>query len=164
MKEFLKPKLVLILITLVFMAGAIAGPFLWDAITHSFAASASHHDLQVFEHLDLVKFVPVGTKTDTRGTYVVFYDPVFDAADVQRLGHDNGTCAHTSKTLQECEITFIFTEGEIAVQGPELLSGATSTLVIIGGTGSYSEAQGQVTTLQRKAPAGVEFEFIFHFA
>jgi Dirigent-like protein len=126
-------------------------------------STASGEVLRVFEHAIAVKFITVSTPNDPRGNYVVFFDPVFNTTDTHQIGRNSGTCVTTSKTVQECQITFIFPGGEIAVQGPELLSGAASTMVIVGGTGRYSGKKGSVTSSQIKKSTGLEYEFVFHF-
>jgi hypothetical protein len=160
MKRFLNPKLIFSLVTVVLLASVLTASLFLGSPSH---AHASNGDLHVFDHATAVKFITVDTSSDHRGNYVVFYDPVFDATDTHQIGNDSGMCVVTSNTVQECHITFIFSHGEIAVQGPQLLSGAPSTVIDVGGTGQYSGQEGSVTTNQITKPTGLEFEFLFHF-
>ncbi len=82
--------------------------------------------LRVFAHLSQLKTIPVGAPSDIRGTYLVFQDSAFDAPDTHKISYHNGTCVYTTNTILACQIVFIFPQGEIAVQGSETLSGATT--------------------------------------
>jgi hypothetical protein len=125
---------------------------------------ASARTFQVFDHVTATsaRYITIGTR-DPRGNSVVFFDPVFDATDTHQIGSDTGICVVTSKTVQACQITFLFPDGEIAVQGPQILSGAASTMIAVGGTGIYRRQEGPVTSYhQVKKSTGLEFAFIFH--
>ncbi len=163
MQRFLKPKPIFSLVIVLLLASALAVSLLLGTAGRSHASSQLH----VFDHLTATsfKFITVGTPSDPRGNYVVFYDPVFDATDTTQIGNDSGICTVVSSTLQECHITFILSNpaGEIAVQGPQLLSGAVTTVVDTGGTGSFSGQEGSATTNQVHTSSGLEFEFLFTF-
>jgi hypothetical protein len=163
MKGFVKPKRLIPVLTGVLLTSALAVLLTAGPLSRS-QATASGATLHVFEHATNTKFITVGTPTDPRGNYVVFYNPVFDASDTHQIGHATGMCVVTSETVQHCQITLIFSEGEIAVQGPEFVSGAASTMVTVGGTGVYVGKEGAVTIKQVKKPTGLEFEYLFHFA
>jgi hypothetical protein len=163
MKGVLKPQLVLPLVTVVLLASTLAIALLLGFPGHSQAGVSRRDTLHVFDHVTNAKFITVGTSSDPRGNYVVFEDPVFDASDTHQIGHDTGMCVTTSKTIQHCQITFFFSDGEIALQGPQTLSGAPSTMVDVGGTGVYRGEVGAVTTDHMQKASGVEFEFFFLF-
>jgi hypothetical protein len=164
MKRFLKPKLIFSLVTVILLASALAVSLLLSSAGRSHASGG---DLHVFDHVTAtsIKFITVSPPNDPRGNYVVFYDPVFDATDTTQIGNDSGICTVVSSTLQECHITFILSNpaGEIAVQGPQFLSGAATTVVATGGTGSFSGQEGSAKTDQVHTSSGLEFEFVFTF-
>ena len=164
MKRFLKPKPIFSLMIVILLATAFAVSLLLGTPGRSHASNQLH----VFDHVTATsaKFITVSPPSDPRGNYVVFYDPVFDATDTTQIGNDSGICTVVSSTLQECHITFILSHpaGEIAVQGPELLSGAATTVVATGGTGSFSGREGSATTNQVHTSSGLEFEFVFNFS
>src|SRR5262249_45310814 len=140
------------------------GSFLLGVLPQPVAASTHPQVLRVFAHLNRLKTIPVGTPSDKRGTYLVFQDSVFDATDKHKIGYDNGTCVYTTNTILACQIVFIFPNGQIAIQGPETLSGATTTTVITGGTGSYIGATGQETVRTIGTSTGREIAIVFQFA
>ncbi|MBV8823181.1 MAG: dirigent protein [Ktedonobacteraceae bacterium] len=119
-------------------------------------ASASGVELHFIEHGTAVKEIIVGTTTDVRGNYFVFYDPLFDAADKNQVGNVNGTCLNTSNTVQECHFTLILPKGQITVEGPS--TGNAATFAITGGTGIYDQATGQVVQKTITTPTGLEFD------
>jgi hypothetical protein len=162
MQRLSRPGPILSLIVFLVMAVALVGSFLSGALTQSVAASTHPQVLKVFAHLNQLKTIPVGTPSDKRGTYLVFQDSIFDATDTHQIGYDNGTCVYTTNTILACSIVFIFHNGEIAIQGPETLSGATTTTVITGGTGIYTGAKGQ--ELVRAISNGTKIKIVFQFA
>jgi hypothetical protein len=143
MKRFPKPGPILWLVVFLILAVATAGPFLLSALPQAVAASASHRVLGTFVHADMLKSIPVGTPSDRQGTYLVFQDSVFDATETHKLGNETGTCVFTTTTVLACTTTFIFSDGEIAIQGPVLMSGAPSTLVITGGLAATMGQRGR---------------------
>ncbi len=82
---------------------------------------------------------------DSAGDLLVFANPVFDADNQQQVGTDQGWCIRTDVAggAWECTWTLILSQGQIVVQGPFLDSG-DSTLAIIGGTGDFSGATGEM--------------------
>jgi hypothetical protein len=167
MKRWPKAKLAFSVLMGILLASALVVSLLSGFPSRSQAA-ASTGNLHVFDHVTATsaRYITIGTRDDPRGNYVVFFDPVFDATDTHQIGSDTGICTVTSKTVQTCQITFIFPDGEIAVQGPQqLLSGAASTMIAVGGTGIYKGKEGPVTSShQVKEPTGLEFAFVFHFS
>src|SRR5437879_2227695 len=164
MQRFLKPKPILSLMIVILLATALAVSLLLGTSSRSRASIQLH----VFDHATAtsIKRITVSLPSDPRGNYVVFYDPVFDATDTTQIGNDSGICTIVSRTLQECHITFILSHpaGEIAVQGPQLLSGAATTVVATGGSGSFSGREGSATTNQVHKSSLLEFEFVFNFS
>ncbi|MBV9690893.1 MAG: hypothetical protein JO202_14440 [Ktedonobacteraceae bacterium] len=120
-------------------------------------------ELVFFEHATAIKQITVGTATDLRGNYVVFYDPLFDAANQHQVGNVNGTCVNTSNTMEECRFTIILQKGQITLEGPEIDTTSGSyvddTFSVTGGTGIYNGAEGQLVQKTLKTAAGLEFKF-----
>ena len=125
--------------------------------------SASGAELHFVEHTTAIKQITVGTATDLRGNYIVFDDPVFDAADKHQVGNVNGTCVNTSNTMEECRFTIILQKGQITLEGPEIDTTSGSyvddTFSVTGGTGIYNGAEGQLVQKTLKTAAGLEFKF-----
>jgi hypothetical protein len=121
-------------------------------------ANASGVELHFVEHAIAIKQITIGTSTDLRGNYIVFDDPVFDAADKNQVGSVSGFCLNTSNTLQECHFTLILPKGQITGEGPFTSGSPTATYAITGGTGIYDEARGQVAQKTVNTPAGTEFD------
>jgi hypothetical protein len=124
-------------------------------------ASASDAKLHVIEHAVANKQITVGTATDFRGNYVVFYNPAFDAADKNQVGNVSGTCLNTSNTVEECHFTLILPKGQITVEGPFISGNTTATFAITGGTGIYDEIKGEVVQTTVKTATGTEFDLVF---
>jgi allene oxide cyclase len=118
--------------------------------------------VHVIEHALTDTVVDVGPKGDSRGDLLAFANPVFDPSDKKQVGTDSGNCIRTDPgKLFECNWTTFLDGGQITVEGPFFDSGADSTLSIIGGTGIYRNAHGQMTLHARGNPVGSEFDFIF---
>ena len=76
------------------------------------------------------------------------------------------TVVSTSKKhpngVWECFWTVFLADGQITVEGPYYDNGNDSTLAITGGTGAYSNAQGQMLLHATGNPVGSEYDFIYH--
>ena len=126
------------------------------------AAANESRTVHVIEHALTDTVVDVGPKGDSRGDLLAFANPVFDPADKKQVGHDSGNCVRTDPgKLFECNWTTFLDGGQITVEGPFFDSGADSVLSIIGGTGIYRDAHGQMKLHARGNPVGSEFDFIF---
>ena len=111
------------------------------------AASARPvHTVKVVEHANTDTEVPVapGGK-DEKGDPLTFVNPVFNAGDTRRVGHDEGFCMRLDPKagIWECLWTTFLRGGQITVQGP-FYDTRDSTLSITGGTGAYRDARGQM--------------------
>jgi allene oxide cyclase len=77
------------------------------------------------------------------------------------VGTDQGSCVRiVVGKSSECSWTTFLPRGQITVEGPFSDTG-DSTLAIIGGTGAYRNARGEME-LKYRNPAGTEFDFVFH--
>jgi hypothetical protein len=102
------------------------------------------------------------------GDILGFHNPVFDAANKQKVGMDNGQCTRTvatGKTEWECFWTTFLDQGQITVEGPFFDDGTDSTLTINGGTGAFVDARGSMLLHLRNPGAAIsQFDFIFMLA
>jgi allene oxide cyclase len=116
--------------------------------------------IHVIEHAT-TDAVTNGTAGDSAGNVLTFANDVFNAANVKKVGSDQGYCIRivVGKTW-ECNWTTFLGEGQITVEGPFSDTGDT-TLAITGGTGKYRNARGSME-LNYHNPAGTEFDFVFH--
>jgi allene oxide cyclase len=98
---------------------------------------------------------------DQAGNILTFANDVYDASDTTKVGTDQGSCVRivVGKSW-ECSWTTFLPRGQITVEGPFSDTG-DSTLAIIGGTGAYRNARGEME-LKYRNPAGTEFDFVFH--
>ncbi len=119
--------------------------------------------IHVIEHADtntLRHLGPVREK-DSVGDVLAYANPVFDEANEDQIGTDNGYCIRTEVgKAYECAWTTTLEDGQIMVAGP-FLDGADSANAITGGTGAYAGATGEMDLAYRD-PKGTEYDFIFH--
>jgi hypothetical protein len=130
-----------------------------------FAGAAKLHEgdvttLSVVERATTDVVTDTGEEGDTVGDILTFANEVYDEANENMVGIDNGYCIRTRVGVAwECTWTLIVSEGHITVAGPFLDAG-DSTLAITGGTGAYDGAHGQMTLHARDA-AGSEYDFVY---
>jgi allene oxide cyclase len=98
---------------------------------------------------------------DQAGNILTFANDVFDSADANKVGTDQGYCVRivVGKSW-ECNWTTFLPGGQITVEGPFSDTGNTA-VAITGGTGKYRNARGWME-LNYHNPAGTEFDFVFH--
>jgi hypothetical protein len=105
--------------------------------------------------------VDVGDPGDSIGDSLAFGNSLFNAANTNKVGHDQGSCVRTKVGVAwECSWTNFLAGGHITVQGPFYDDGRDSMLSITGGTGAFRDADGQMLLHFRNA-AGTEFDFTF---
>jgi hypothetical protein len=123
--------------------------------TPSHASALSLHVIEhpVFEHV-----VDLAPKGDSQGDQFPFSNPLFNASDTQQVGRDQGNCIRTNPRRGEwqCSWTNKLPHGQITVEGP-FYDSRDSRLSIIGGTGAYREARGQMLLHARSD--GYDFVF-----
>src|SRR2546426_1474253 len=99
-------------------------------------------------------------KGGSLGDLVAFANPIYNADNTVRVGRDEGTCIRTRLGVAwECTWTTFLSGGSIVVQGPYYDS-SDSTLAIIGGTGTWSRARGQMM-LHARDKQGSTYDFTF---
>ncbi|MDI1448418.1 dirigent protein [Polyangium sp. 6x1] len=114
-----------------------------------------HADNETVTHAD-------ATMMDTVGDILTFANPVFDKANANQVGTDQGYCVRTEVGKSwECEWTVFLSEGQISVAGP-FFDAEESELAITGGTGIYAQASGEMRLGFRDTPAPkVEYNFVY---
>lgn len=124
------------------------------------AGSRGARTLTVVEHALTDTALDFGAQGDSRGDQIAFQNPVYNAADEQRVGHDLGYCVRTRPGASfECTWTLVLKRGSIVVQGPFRDAG-DSTLAITGGTGAFNGAEGSMR-LHALNAAGSKYRFVY---
>jgi allene oxide cyclase len=116
--------------------------------------------IAVVEHAESDAVTDTGTAGDTAGDLLTFANPVFDAANKNRIGTDQGYCIRTvAGKAWECFWTISLANGQITVEGPFFDKGE-SVLAITGGTGKFAGARGQMK-LRARDEKGSEYDFVY---
>jgi allene oxide cyclase len=116
--------------------------------------------LTVIEHATSDTTTDTGVTGDTVGDVLTFANDVFDPADANKVGTDQGYCLRVvAGTSYECTWTTFLPGGQIVVAGP-FYDAKDSTLAITGGTGRYRNARGTMDLHARAG--GTEYAFVFH--
>lgn len=135
------------------MAGAFAAP----------SAMADPAVITVIERATTDEDSNPGIKGNGLGDILSFANEVFDSTNVQKLGSDNGHCVRTiADTAWDCQWTLSLPEGQIMVQGP-FFDKADSILAIVGGTGQYTNAQGEME-LAHIVPDDSSYRFTYRLS
>jgi hypothetical protein len=126
-------------------------------------AHTSGTTVHVIEHANTDKEIPSGGGKDVKGNLLTFNNPVYNAANSKKVGHDEGFCTRIApkKAIWECLWTTFLSAGQISVQGP-FYDTRNSVLSITGGTGAYRNSRGQMSLQSRNG--GKEYDFIFHLS
>ncbi|MGI8477549.1 MAG: allene oxide cyclase barrel-like domain-containing protein [Thermomicrobiales bacterium] len=100
--------------------------------------------LSVVERATTDTTVDLGEAGDSVGDTMARGNEVFDDADGTKIGDDQGVCTRiVPGKAWECAWTLILPQGQITAQGPRY-DGAGSVLAIVGGTGDYVGASGEM--------------------
>lgn len=117
-------------------------------------------DLQFVERATTDVVTDIGETGDSVGDILTFANEVYDAANAQKVGTDSGYCIRTVAGQQwDCYWTLYLDGGQIVVHGP-FYDAADSVMAIIGGTGEFVGARGQMKLHARNAE-GTEYDFIY---
>ncbi len=96
---------------------------------------------------------------DSTGDLLTFHNELYDAANENVLGSDQGECVRIEVGVSwECRWVSTFDNGSITVEGP-FYDVEPSVLAITGGTGDYRGARGSIRLVGNAH--GTEFEFRF---
>ncbi len=116
--------------------------------------------LQLVERALTDATLDLGAKGDSVGDLLTFANPVFDAANRNQLGTDQGYCVRViAGKSWECFWTLVLKEGQITIEGPFNDSG-DSTMTVTGGTGKYAGAKGSMRLHARDAK-GTAYDFTY---
>lgn len=118
--------------------------------------------IALVEHADTdtVRHIGPASEEDSVGDVLAFANPVFDEANKEQVGTDNGQCVRTAAgKAWECIWTVSLDGGQITVEGP-FYDGKDSTLAITGGTDEYDNASGQMR-LHARNDEETEYDFTY---
>src|SRR5712691_3761392 len=159
MAEVMMKKSLLSTAVISFVIGVLAAVF-FPMASAAFVQAHSERTLHVIDHSSKEAFLDVPPKGPSLGDQFYFNDPVFDASNKNKIGTDQGICFQMVRGhSNECHWTTYLPEGQITVEGPFDFP-ADSILAILGGTGAYKDARGQMR-LHARDPQGAQFDFFF---
>ena len=101
--------------------------------------------LVVVEHADSDAVTDTGGVGDTAGDLLTFANPVYNAADTNQIGRDQGDCIRIDPKggKWECRWITYVGGGAITVEGP-FYDAKDSTMAITGGTGEFNNVRGSM--------------------
>ena len=114
--------------------------------------------MHLIEHPVNEHVVDLAPKGDSQGDQFPFSNLLFDKTNSHQVGRDQGNCIRTNPNRGEwqCSWTNKLRNGDITVEGP-FYDTRDSVLAIIGGTGHYRDASGQMLLHAR----AVGYDFVF---
>jgi hypothetical protein len=118
--------------------------------------------LAVVERATTDVVTDLGAEGDSVGDILTFANEIYDQANANRIGHDNGWCVRTvAGKAWECfwTLTFDKNQDQITVEGP-FYDDRESVLAVTGGTGRFSGVRGEMTLHARDAE-GSAYDFIY---
>jgi len=99
--------------------------------------------------VDKATFIDIGEVGDSMGDSLVFDQPLLNE-DGKPIGNNSGICIRTRVAHSfQCQWTLTFENGSIQVAGREFDKG-TSTVAIIGGTGTYAGISGEMQSVNNE--------------
>lgn len=144
--------------------GGLILAFVVGAATVSIAGSdramiGAPERIRVIEHADTDVVTDTGAVGDTAGDLLTFANPVYNAANTNQVGRDQGDCVRIDPAGGKWECRWItwLGSGGITVEGP-FYDTRDSTMAVTGGTGRYANARG-VMHLHALSPT--EFRFTY---
>jgi len=124
---------------------------------------AAQERLVLIEHVSNETVVDLAGEGDSVGDMLVFNNELYDDRNVNLVGSSHGSCVRTVVGQSwYCTFTNSMEHGSLVVVGPFYDAGRGS-FAIVGGTGDYAEAEGQMS-LEASATSTTEqpeWEFIF---
>jgi hypothetical protein len=107
--------------------------------------------ITVVERATTDTVVDTGPKGDSVGDILTFANSVYDAANRNKIGTDQGHCMRViAGKSWECFWTMNLKDGQITVEGP-FYDAADSVMAVTGGTGKYVGAKGSMALHDRKS-------------
>jgi len=126
-------------------------------------ASADPAVLTFIEHASTDAVHAIGPKADNAGDILTFANDVYDASNTDKVGTDQGICIRVIPGVSwDCRWTLNLAEGQLMVQGP-FYDKANSVLAIVGGTGQYATARGDMQ-LNHIVPDDSSYQFVYQLA
>ena len=126
----------------------------------AFTSALAGEKLQLVERALTDATLDLGKKGDSVGDIMTWANPMFDAGNKTQLGTDQGFCIRVLVGKSwECTWTTTLKDGQISVEGPFKDEG-DSVVTVIGGTGKYAGAKGQLKLHPRDAKAS-SYDFLF---
>lgn len=141
--------------------GIVAAAAVGSAVADP-AHRGRHHatSFTVVEHAVTDVTADTGPAGDSLGDVLAFANPIYNAANKNKVGSDNGSCIRTVVGgAYECTWTTTLSGGSLVVTGP-FYDTKDSVLAITGGTGKYEGAGGQMRLHARDAK-GSAYDFAF---
>jgi allene oxide cyclase len=124
------------------------------------ALSDETKPLVVVERATSDTVTDLGTKGDSVGDILTFANDIFDQANANKIGSDNGWCARTvAGQAWECVWTVTLGKGQITVEGP-FYDNKDSVLAVTGGTGEFAKARGEMA-LHARDSKGSAYDFSY---
>jgi hypothetical protein len=135
-------------------------------LTLALNASAASAAKPAVRHIDVVERAETdtislhgGTAADNVGDVMTFTNPIYDAANQKVIGKDQGFCVRlTIGKAFECQWTLFLAKGQIMVNGPVYDGQEDSLLAIVGGTGAYAGASGEML-IHARDPKATAYDF-----
>jgi hypothetical protein len=107
-------------------------------------AAAGSMNINVVERVATESMLDLGDKGDTAGDILIFVNEIYDEANKVKVGSDNGFCVRTVPgKAWECSFSVTLADGQIMNEGV-FSDDKDSVFAVIGGTGKYMNARGQV--------------------
>jgi hypothetical protein len=135
------------------------------ALTISFAgtrAVTAPTRIVVFERPVSDRVIDTGKAGDSSGDLLTFHNPIYNATNSHKVGHDQGDCIRISphRGTWECRwLTYIAGRGAIMVEGA-FFDGRDSTLAVTGGTQEFRNARGSLKLVARSSGYRFVFELL----
>ena len=142
-------------------AAAISATAIVISIVSVASAGPNVTRIQAVEHASTDTLVDLTTNGDSTGDLLTFHNPIFDATNSHKVGHDQGDCIRISPHAGtwECRwLTYIAGRGAIMVEGA-FFDGRNSTMAVTGGTLEFRNARGSMKLVSRHG--GAQYDFIF---
>ena len=141
--------------TLILAAGALV------LAVPAFAAPTHGTRIDVVERAETdAVSVKGGTAAENVGDVLTFVNPIYDAANVKKVGTDRGYCVRLMGKMIECHWTLTLAKGQIMVEGPvgDGDNAPDTMLAVTGGTGAYRGARGDML-IHARDPKATAYDF-----
>jgi allene oxide cyclase len=125
-------------------------------------AASAGEKLHVVERAtnETTTHVTASKAADAIADQLTFANPVFDAANKTQIGTDLGHCVRIEVGKSwDCYWTLILKSGMIMIAGPFYDKG-DSTFMVVGGSGKYAGAKGQMT-LHDRGTTPTTYDFVY---